>query len=113
MRESVDDANEMERHDTAFHDVILANANGERLKRMLTELREELIAYRFLSLSDAERRRATIAEHEAVLNALHAHDEHGAAARTAEHIANARAAVLRLAAAAPASTKPAPATAAS
>jgi len=44
MRVSVDDPNEMEREDTAFHDIILANANGERLKRMLTDLREELIA---------------------------------------------------------------------
>ena len=59
MRGAVGDANEMERHDTAFHDVILAVANGERLKRMLTDLREELIAYRFLSLSDPERRSAT------------------------------------------------------
>jgi DNA-binding GntR family transcriptional regulator len=97
MRGAVDDANEMERHDTAFHDVILANANGDRLKRMLTELREQLIAYRFLSLSDPERRRATIAEHERIVAALRAHDEHAAAARTAEHIASARAAVLRLA----------------
>jgi hypothetical protein len=32
---------------------------------------------------------------------LRAHDEEAAAARTAEHIANARAAVLRLASAAP------------
>ena len=102
MRGAVDDPNEMERFDTAFHDVILASANGERLKRMLTDLREELIAYRFLSLSDAGRRRATIGEHEAVLDALRAHDETAAAARTAAHIANARAAVLRLAAAAPA-----------
>ena len=104
MRRSVDDANEMERHDTGFHDVILAGASGERLKRMLTELREELIAYRFLSLSDPDRRRATVGEHEAIVTALRAHDEDAAAARTAAHIANARAAVLRLAAApAPAS----------
>jgi DNA-binding GntR family transcriptional regulator len=99
MRRSVDDANEMERHDTGFHDVILASASGERLKRMLTELREELIAYRFLSLSDPDRRRATVGEHEAIVDALRAHDEDAAAARTAAHIANARAAVLRLAAA--------------
>jgi DNA-binding GntR family transcriptional regulator len=98
MRGSVDDANEMERHDTGFHDVILANASGERLKRMLTELREELIAYRFISLSDPARRRATVGEHEAIVEALRAHDEDAAAARTAAHIANARAAVLRLAA---------------
>ncbi|HEX3549951.1 MAG TPA: GntR family transcriptional regulator [Candidatus Elarobacter sp.] len=97
MRGAVDDANEMERHDTAFHDVILGVANGERLKRMLTELREELIAYRFLSLSDAARRSATVDEHEAILDALRARDEDAAGARTASHIANARAAVLRLA----------------
>jgi len=99
MRACVDDANEMERHDTAFHDAILAAANGERLRRMLTELREELIAYRFLSLSDPDRRRATIAEHDEIVAALRAHDEDAAATRTAAHIANARAAVLRLAAA--------------
>ena len=100
MRGAVDDPAEMERYDTTFHDLILANANGERLKRMLTELREELIAYRFLSLSDPDRRRATVVEHEAIVEALRARDENAAAQRTAAHIANARAAVLRLAAAA-------------
>ena len=85
MRESIDDTDEMERHDTAFHDIILANANGDRLKRMLTDLREELIAYRLLSLSDAERRRATIVEYEAIVQAIRAHDEDAAAARTATH----------------------------
>ena len=98
MRDAVDDPSEMERQDTAFHDLILMVANGERLKRMLTELREELIAYRFLSLSELERRQATIVEHEAIVAALRAHDEDAAAQRTAQHIANARAAVLRLAA---------------
>lgn len=97
MRAAVDDANEMERQDTAFHDVILGAASGDRLKRMLTDLREELIAYRFLSLSDQDRRRATIPEHEAILTALRAHDENAAALRIATHIANARVAVLRLA----------------
>ena len=100
MRGAVDDANDMERHDTAFHDLILAAANGDRLKRMLSELREELIAYRFLSLSDPERRSATITEHEGILAALRAHDENAAASRIAAHIAGARAAVLRLAQAA-------------
>src|ERR1700681_1982833 len=111
MRDSVDDANELGRHDTAFHDTILAAANGDRLKKMLTDLREELIAYRYLSLADPERRRATIAEHDEILAALRAHDEDAAATRTAAHIANARAAVLRLAAAAapsPAKAREAP-----
>jgi DNA-binding GntR family transcriptional regulator len=96
MREATDDPNEMERADTSFHDVILANAEGDRLKKMLTDLREELIAYRFLSLSDAPRRHETIGEHEAILAALRAHDEDEAAARTAHHIAHARSAVMRL-----------------
>ncbi|MDB5070571.1 MAG: transcriptional regulator, GntR family [Candidatus Eremiobacteraeota bacterium] len=108
MRGCVDDANEMERYDTAFHDTILAVANGDRLKRMLTDLREELIAYRFLSLSDPDRRRATVAEHDEIVAALRAHDEDAAASRTAQHIANARAAVLRLAAAAKAKANEAP-----
>ena len=99
MRAGVDDPAEIGRCDTAFHDTILAVANGDRLKRMLTDLREELIAYRFLALSDPDRRRATIAEHDEIVAALRAHDEEAAAARTAAHIANARAAVLRLAAA--------------
>lgn len=97
MRDAIDDPAEMERHDTAFHDLILAAANGDRLKRILTELREELIAYRFLSLGDLERRHATIEEHQGILDALRAHDEGAAGERTAAHIANARAAVLRLA----------------
>jgi DNA-binding GntR family transcriptional regulator len=100
MRAAIDDPNEMERHDTSFHDVILASASGERLKRMLTDLREELIAYRLISLSDGARRRATLAEHEAILAALSAHDADAAAERTGAHIANTRAAVLQLAAAA-------------
>jgi DNA-binding GntR family transcriptional regulator len=107
MRNATDDPNEMERHDTAFHDIILANAEGERLRRMLTELREELIAYRFLSLSDNGRREETIGEHEAILAALRAHDEDRAAASTAHHIAHARAAVMRLTAKLPANGQPA------
>jgi GntR family transcriptional regulator, rspAB operon transcriptional repressor len=99
MRDAVDDPAMMERHDTSFHDLILAVASGDRLKRMLTELREELITYRFFSLSDAARRHETLEEHQAILDALRAHDEHAAGERTATHIANARAAVLRLSAA--------------
>jgi DNA-binding GntR family transcriptional regulator len=99
MRDAIDDPSEMERQDTAFHDLILAVASGERLKRMLTDLREELITYRFFSLSDRERRHESIDEHQAILDALRAHDEVAAGERTAQHIANARAAVLRLTAA--------------
>jgi DNA-binding GntR family transcriptional regulator len=94
MREAVDDPNGMERLDTAFHDRILATAEGARLRRMLSDLREELVTWRFLSLSTRERRAATVAEHEGVLFALEAGDENVVARIVAEHIASARAAVL-------------------
>ena len=94
MREALDDPNEMERLDTAFHDRILATANGARLRRMLSDLREELVTWRFLSLSTAQRRAATVAEHEAMLDALRAGAEERVGLLTAAHIAAAQASVL-------------------
>jgi len=94
MRAAVEDPNEMERLDTAFHDRILATAEGARLRRMLSDLREELVTWRFLSLSTRERRAATVVEHEAVLQALQAGDEAVVGRIIAEHIASARTSVL-------------------
>jgi DNA-binding GntR family transcriptional regulator len=93
MRAALDDPHAMERSDTAFHDTILASAGGERLRKMLGDVHEELILNRLLSLTATDRRRETIAEHEAILVALAAHDEEAAARLSAAHIAAARAAV--------------------
>ncbi|HTW85249.1 MAG TPA: GntR family transcriptional regulator [Candidatus Sulfotelmatobacter sp.] len=98
MRAAIDDPNEMERHDTDFHDAIVAAGGSERLKRMLSDIREELIVHRFLSLSDPLRRRATLREHEAIVVALRAGDEAAAAARSAEHVAAVRETLLQRAA---------------
>ena len=49
--------------------------------------------------SDRQALVAQAIEHRAIVDALRAHDEEGAGLRTAEHIANARAAVMRLTAA--------------
>jgi DNA-binding GntR family transcriptional regulator len=95
MRESIDDPNAMERFDTAFHDELLRVAGGAKLTRMLTELREETIAYRFLSLGDEQRRRETLAEHTAILDALRARDSEAATRAIGEHIAAAGAVVAR------------------
>jgi DNA-binding GntR family transcriptional regulator len=94
MGSAVDDPNEMERLDTAFHDRILATAEGARLRRMLSDVREEIVTWRFLSLSTPDRRAATVAEHEAVLHALAAGDEDLVGNIVAKHIADARTAVL-------------------
>jgi DNA-binding GntR family transcriptional regulator len=61
---------------------------------MLSDLREEIVTWRFLALSTGERRAATVAEHEAVLQALEAHDEEAVGRIVAEHIAAARVSVL-------------------
>ena len=94
MRPALDDPNELERLDTAFHDRILATAEGARLRRMLSDLREEIVTWRFLSLSTHARRVATLEEHEAVLQALEAGNEDEVGRMIESHIASARVSVL-------------------
>ncbi len=94
MAEHVDDASEMERLDTQFHDRILALAEGDRLKRMLGDLRADILPWRFIALATRERRHATVEEHAAMLAAMQAKDEAAVVATTAQHIANTKRAVL-------------------
>ncbi len=94
MHEFAHDTAEMERLDTTFHDRILALADGERLKRMLGDLRADIAPWRFIALASAERRAATAAEHEAMLAMMIAKDEDAIVAATARHIRNTKRAVL-------------------
>ncbi len=94
MRKHAGDANEMERLDTQFHDRILALADGHRLKRMLGDLRADILPWRFVALATAERRQATVEEHTAMLVALRAKDERAIAAAARSHIRNTKAALL-------------------
>ena len=94
MQKHIDDANEMERLDTAFHDYILAHADGHRLKRMLGDLRSDIQPWRVIALSTSERRRATVDEHLAVLDAMRSQDERAVARATKKHLENTRASVL-------------------
>ena len=95
MRKHVDDPAEMERLDTAFHDYILSHADGQRLKRMLGDLRSDILPWRFIALATPERRRGTIEEHEAMLEAMKSRDEAAIVSATSRHIENTRAAVMR------------------
>jgi DNA-binding GntR family transcriptional regulator len=95
MEKNVHDPAEMERLDTAFHDFILAHADGQRLKRMLGDLRSDILPWRFIALATAERREATASEHAAMVAAMKSRDEAAISAATAQHIGNTRAAVLR------------------
>lgn len=94
MRAHVGDASEMERLDTLFHDRILALADGNRLKKMLGDLRADIAPWRFIALATAERRVANVEEHAAILAALRTRDEAAIVATIACHIVNTRLAVL-------------------
>jgi len=94
MRAHVDEPEEMERLDTTFHDRILAHADGVRLKRMLGDLRAEIMPWRAIALGIAERRAGTVEEHAAMLAAMRTRDEPAIAAATSRHIANTHAAVI-------------------
>ncbi|MDQ2858513.1 MAG: GntR family transcriptional regulator [Candidatus Eremiobacteraeota bacterium] len=94
MSTHVEDTREMERLETQFHDRILALADGQRLKRMLGDLRADILPWRFVALSTLARRRATIDEHAAMLSAMRSKDEAAVVRATARHIRNARSSVL-------------------
>ena len=94
MQKSVDDPSEMERLDTRFHDRILALAEGQRLKRMLGDLRADILPWRYIALATVARRRATVEEHVAILEALRDKDERAIVATMAHHITNTKLAVL-------------------
>ena len=94
MQKSVDDPSEMERLDTRFHDRILALAEGQRLKRMLGDLRADISPWRFIALATAARRQASAEEHAAILDALRAKNEGAIVTTMAHHIVNTKRAVL-------------------
>ena len=94
MGRFVDDPGEMERLDTAFHDYILAHADGHRLKRMLGDLRSDIQPWRIIALSTDERRRETVEEHAAMLRAMRSQDEAAVARTTKRHLEKTRASVL-------------------
>jgi DNA-binding GntR family transcriptional regulator len=94
MRTSVDDAVAMARLGTEFHDRILALADGDRLKRMLGDLRADIQPWRAIGLASADRRRESTREHGAMVEAMIAKDEAAIVAVTAQHILNARRAVV-------------------
>ncbi len=88
MRAHVEDRDALERADTAFHDAIADLADDERLRRMLVDARDEILTWRFLSLSSDTRRSDSLHEHEAMLEAFRTGNEDDVARTTAEHLRN-------------------------
>ncbi len=94
MHKYGDDPVALEKLDTQFHDRILALADGVRLKRMLGDLRAEILPWRIVALSTAGRRREIVAEHATILAALQTRDEDAIAAAMTQHVRNTEAGVL-------------------
>ena len=95
MHRDVDAIDKLEDLYTRFHDAIVDMARGERLARMLGDIREEILLWRALSLSTPERRRAGVLEHERMLEAFRARDEATIVRITGDHVRNALQSVLR------------------
>ena len=96
MRKHAENSGEMERLDTEFHDRILSLADGNRLKRMLGDLRADILPWRFIALATSERRAATADEHSAMLAAMRSRKEDAIVETAIAHIQNTKAAVLAM-----------------
>lgn len=94
MNETIDEPATFDELGIEFHDYLLQWANGERLKRMLGEVRTDINAWRIRGLKNRDRRVASAREHEHIVSALRTGDEEAVAAVTLQHIVNAKLAVL-------------------
>jgi DNA-binding GntR family transcriptional regulator len=95
MKRHVEDPTELERLDTQFHERILAHADGKRLKKMLGDLRADILLWRYIALSTPQRRHDVVEEHAAMVEAMRSRDEAAVARATSQHIRNTKAAVAQ------------------
>ena len=78
-----------------FDEVILNITQMPLLKNFIHSLKESLIRYQKINLSQAPRRKNAISEHKAILQAIIARDVSRAEQLTVEHIDNSRAELFR------------------
>jgi DNA-binding GntR family transcriptional regulator len=93
MNKHVDDPTELEHLDTQFHERILAHAQSKRLKKMLGDLRADILHWRFIALSTTERRHEVVAEHGAIVAAMRSGDDAAILRATSRHIRSTKASV--------------------
>lgn len=79
--------------DVSFHDIIYEATNNPKLVSLLNNLREQIYRYRVEYLKDSRNYPVLIAEHEAIVQALEAHDRDGVVAAMHMHVSNQAAAV--------------------
>lgn len=79
-----------------FHDVIYAAAGNEMLARVASDLRDFVRRFTTLPFASPDRVEHVLAEHEAILEALAAHDPEAAEAASRRHLEAAREYLIRL-----------------
>ena len=83
-----DDITAIAEADEAFHDVIFAATDNNRLIQLLNNLREQMYRYRIEYLKKKECHPQLLEEHAAIMKAIEEHDKEKATQITIQHIAN-------------------------
>lgn len=83
-----DDITAIGEADEAFHDVIFAATDNERLIQLLNNLREQMYRYRIEYLKKKECHPQLLEEHAAIIKAIEERDKEKATQITTQHIAN-------------------------
>lgn len=82
--------------DVSFHDVIYEATGNPKLVNMLNNLREQIYRYRVEYLKEEKNYPVLIAEHERIVEALHAHNQDEVVSAMHSHIENQAAAVKEI-----------------
>ncbi|MGI6452639.1 MAG: GntR family transcriptional regulator [Syntrophomonadaceae bacterium] len=80
--------------DTNFHETIYQASRNQRLRSIISNLREQIQRFRTQSLSFPGRMKYSLAEHRAIVEAIEARDTHLARQLAQEHIENAENSIL-------------------
>lgn len=98
LSESVQDADvdSWAEMDKRFHRLICEYSRNERLIQMMENIIEQINRYRVISLSDAEVRHHTVAEHKRIVEAMAERDIPAAQKAAADHLNNTQTSLIVL-----------------
>lgn len=88
MTGALDDERTFMAHDRRFHELVLEGAGNRRLVAAVSQLRDLVRARGASTVGQSRGLDAVLAEHVAILDALHARDPDAAAAAMREHLMN-------------------------
>lgn len=82
--------------DAHFHELLYKFSRNERLVQMMSNIMEQLSRYRIISLANVEVRHNSLAEHQALIEALRRRDSEAAALAAEKHIENTKLSLLKM-----------------